>query len=182
MLVKFNDGSKLTLGANSKVSVDAFVYAPGDASSNALISIPTGALRYVTGAMPKGQTTIDTPTATMVLRGTNVKVLTDGSNPLLVVEEGSVKVHNKQTGEDTIVEEGDSLQISSTGFGATDEDDTGDPAVDDGIITKSENGNNLGTPEQRRGSGERNTPSRSDSGGSTGRSGNANGSGGTTPG
>ena len=54
MLVKFNDGSKLTLGANSKVMVDSFVYAPGDAGSKALISIPAGALRYVTGAMPKG--------------------------------------------------------------------------------------------------------------------------------
>jgi hypothetical protein len=167
MLVKFNDGSKLTLGANSKVMVDAFVYAPGDANSNALISIPTGALRYVTGAMPKGQTTIDTPTATMVLRGTNVKVLTDGSNTLLVVDEGSVKVHNKQTGEDTVVEEGDSLQISSTGFRATDEDDTGDPAVDDGITTQTENDNNMGTPEQRRGGGEHSAPSRGNGGGST---------------
>jgi hypothetical protein len=179
MLVKFNDGSKLTLGANSKATVDAFVYAPGDANSNALISIPSGALRYVTGAMPKGRTTIDTPTATMVLRGTNVKVLTDGSNTLLVVDEGSVTVHNKQTGQDTIVEEGDSLQISSTGFGATDEDDTGDPAVDDGITMKTQNGNKSGKPEERRGEGNRSTPSR---GGN--RSGSHSGSagGGTTPG
>jgi ferric-dicitrate binding protein FerR (iron transport regulator) len=174
MLVKFTDGSKLTLGANSKVTVDAFVYAPGDANSKALISIPTGALRYVTGAMPKGQTTIDTPTATMVLRGTNVKVLTDGSKTLLVVDEGSVSVHNKQTGQDMLVEEGDSLQISSTGFGATDEDETGDPAVDDGITTGTENGTHKGNPEQRRG-GQRNEPSRPSNRGSTG-------GGGTTPG
>jgi hypothetical protein len=175
MLVKFNDGSKLTLGANSKVLVDNFVYAPGDAGSKALISIPTGALRYVTGEMPKGQTTIDTPTATMVLRGTNVKVLTDGSNTLLVVDEGSVSVHNKQTGQDTVVEEGDSLQISSTGFGATDEDQTGDPAVDDGISTQTENGNSQGQPEQRRG-GQRSEPSRPEN-----RGGGTN-SGGNTPG
>jgi hypothetical protein len=154
MLVKFNDGSKLTLGANSQVTVDNFVYAPGDANSKALISIPTGALRYVTGAMPKGQTTIDTPTATMVLRGTNVKVLTDGGNTLLVVDEGSVSVHNKLTGADIVVAEGDSVQISSTGFGATDEDETGDPSVDDGLTPPTENGKDKGNPEQRRG-GER---------------------------
>lgn len=178
MLVKFNDGSKLTLGANSKVMVDSFVYAPGDASSKALISIPAGALRYVTGAMPKGQTTIDTPTATMVLRGTNVKVLTDGGETLLVVDEGSVSVHNKQTGEDTVVEEGDSVQISSAGFAATDEDDTGDPAVDDGITRKT--GNSQGTPEQRRGSGGERSQSRSNnnSGGSTGNSGGVGSTGG----
>jgi hypothetical protein len=183
MLVKFNDGSKLTLGANSKVTVDAFVYAPGDANSKALISIPTGALRYVTGEMPKGQTTIDTPTATMVLRGTNVKVSTDGTNTLLVVDEGSVTVHNKQTGQDTLVEEGDSVQISSTGFTTTDEDETGDPAVDDGITRQTNKNNNKSTPEQRRGS-ERSQPSRSNnnSGGSTGGSSGGSSGGGSTPG
>jgi hypothetical protein len=175
MLVKFNDGSKLTLGANSQVTVDAFVYTPGDTNSKALISIPTGALRYVTGAMPKGQTTIDTPTATMVLRGTNVKVLSDGSNTLLVVDEGSVSVHNKVTGEDTLIEEGHSVQISRTGFGTTDADDTGDPAVDDGITT-TENGSDTGVPEQRRG-GERNASRGGNNNSGGGR--NANGS---TPG
>lgn len=179
MLVKFNDGSKLTLGANSKVTVDSFVYAPGDANSKALISIPAGALRYVTGAMPKGQTTIDTPTATMVLRGTNVKVLTDGGNTLLVVDEGSVSVHNKQTGQDTIVEEGDSVQISGSGISSTDEDDTGDTAVDDGLAPKSGKNGSQGTPEQRRGS-ERSQPSRSNNN-SSGGSSNSSG-GGTNPG
>jgi hypothetical protein len=177
MLVKFNDGSKLTLGANSKVMVDAFVYAPGDAGSKALISIPAGALRYVTGAMPKGQTTIDTPAATMVLRGTNVKVSADGSHTLLVVDEGSVSVHNKQTGQDTVVEEGDSLEIGSAGFDATDEDDTGDPLVDDGFTKQTEYKNNQGAPEQRRGGGgSSGSRSNSHSGGNNG------GRGGTTPG
>jgi len=146
MQVKFNDGSKLTLGANSKVLVDAFVYEPGNDQSKALISLPTGALRYVTGKMPKGQTTIDTPTATMVLRGTNVKVLSDGTNTLLAVDEGSVTVHNKLTGEDTLVEEGHNVQISQAGINSTDEDDTGDPFVDGGFNQKS--GSN--SSEQRR--------------------------------
>jgi hypothetical protein len=146
MLVKFTDGSKLTLGANSKVLVDEFVYEPDNAQSKALISIPTGALRYVTGAMPKGQTTIDTPTATMVLRGTNVKVFSDLVHTLLVVDEGSVKVHSKLTGQDTVVDEGDAVEISSAGINQTNEDDTGDPVVDDGFIKKA--GNDI--PEQRR--------------------------------
>jgi hypothetical protein len=131
--------------------------------------------------MPKGQTTIDTPTATMVLRGTNVKVLTDGGNTLLVVDEGSVKVHNKQTGQDTIVEEGGSLQISSTGFGATDAHDTGDPAVDDGITTRAKKSGNMGTPEQRR-SGDRAAPSRSNGNNRSSGGGNSGPSGGTSPG
>ena len=152
MLVKFDDGSQLTLGSNSKVLVDAFVYAPGNADSNALISLPTGALRYITGKMPKGQTTIDTPTATMVLRGTNVKVLSDTDNTLLVVDEGSVSVHNKLTGEDTVVEEGQSVEIGGDGTDSTGEDEVGDSIVDDGFGQASF-GQSLGTPEQRRSDG-----------------------------
>jgi len=96
--------------------------------------------------MPKGQTTIDTPTATMVLRGTNVKVVSDSSGKtLLVVDEGSVGVHNKQTGEDTVVDEGHAVEIGQTGTNTTDEDETGDKIVDDGFTKKTDNGN-----EQRR--------------------------------
>jgi hypothetical protein len=183
MLVKFNDGSKLTLGADSKVMVDAFVYEPGNAGSKALISLPTGALRYVTGAMPKGQTTIDTPTATMVLRGTNVKVLSEDGHTLLVVDEGSVDVHNKVTGQDTTVQEGDSVQIGSAGTTSTDEDETGDSVVDDGITQHTENGNNQGTPEQRRGSERSSQPSRSNNSSTGGSNSNGGGStGGGTPG
>jgi len=170
MQVKFKDGSKLTLGANSKVLVDAFVYEPGNDQSKALISLPVGALRYATGKMPKGQTTIDTPTATMVLRGTVVKVSSDDTETLLVVNEGSVSVHNKQTGQDTVVEEGHSVQISQGGINSTDEDDIGDPVVDDGFIKKS--GSN--SSEQRRTNEPHHEPTRSKPSGNSG--------GGNTPG
>ena len=134
MQVKLGDGSKLTLGANSKVLVDDFVYNPNNAASNALISLPAGAMRYVTGSMPKGHTTIDTPTATMVLRGTNVKIAVDPQGVThLVVDEGSVSVHSKLTGQDSLVQQGDNVDISANGISAGDSDATGDPAVDTGI-------------------------------------------------
>jgi hypothetical protein len=148
MLVRFTDGSKLTLGADSKVLVDDFVYDPADPASKALISLPAGKLRYVTGSMPKGQTTIDTPTATMVLRGTNVAVYSEDDRTLLYVEEGSVSVHSKQTGQDTLVQEGQSVLIGADGIVATAEERTGDPLVDDGFAgNKPTNGQN----EPRRG-------------------------------
>ena len=42
-LVRFIDGSELTVGAKSKVLVDQFVFDPGSGSGNALISITSGA-------------------------------------------------------------------------------------------------------------------------------------------
>jgi hypothetical protein len=148
MLVRFTDGSKLTLGAESKVLVDDFVYDPGNPTSKALISLPSGKLRYVTGSMPKGQTTIDTPTATMVLRGTNVAVDSRGDDTLLYVEEGSVSVHSKQTGQDTLVKQGESVLIGANGIVSTSEERTGDPLVDDGFARNTPTG---GENEHRRG-------------------------------
>jgi len=150
MLVRFTDGSKLTLGAESKVLVDDFVFDPANPTSKALISLPAGKLRYVTGSMPKGQTTIDTPTATMVLRGTNVAVNSSGDNTLLYVEEGSVSVHSKQTGQDTLVKQGESVLIGPNGIVSTTEEKTGDPLVDDGFAD-NRGGTDPGEVEHRRG-------------------------------
>jgi hypothetical protein len=134
MLVRFDDGSKLTLGASSKVLVDDFVYAPGDSQSKALISIPTGALRYVTGSMPKGNTVIDTPTATLTLRGTDVGIDVDiNGNTHLVVIEGSVDVKSKTGGQDQTVEEGNSVIISHAGIDSTRNGQTGDNVIDNGF-------------------------------------------------
>src|SRR6185369_8941504 len=84
-------------------------------------------------------------------------------------------------GQDILVEEGDSIQISSTGFGATDEDDTGDPSVDDGLTQSNGNGNNKGNPEQRRGA-ERPEHTRPSSSNRSSSNSNGNSNGGTTGG
>lgn len=174
MLVRFTDGSRLTLGARSKVLVDDFVYGPGNPASKALISLPAGKLRYVTGSMPKGQTTIDTPTATMVLRGTNVAVYSEDDKTLLYVEEGSVSVHSKQTGQDTLVQQGSSVLIGANGIISTAQERTGDSLVDDGFADNSPtNGQN----EHRRGENSGQHESTKSSGSSGGTNGGTRGGG-----
>ena len=115
--VRLADGSQLTLGADSKVLVDDFVYDPAgsdsDAAAKAAISLPLGFLRYVTGNMPKGHTVIDTPTATMTLRGTNVTVaVNQNGDTHLVVDEGRVTVVSKLTGQTMEVGPGSSTDIN----------------------------------------------------------------------
>jgi hypothetical protein len=162
-LVRFIDGSQLTVGAQSKILVDQFVFDPGSGSGNALISITSGALRFATGAMPKGKTVIDTPSATLILRGTVVRVgVKPNGDTDLVVDEGSVDSHNKQLNTDQTVAAGNSITISSSGF-ASAGDTVGDTFVDNGFAN-SDNGS--GDAEQRRGgSTNRNTHSTSSSGG-----------------
>jgi len=166
-LVRFIDGSQLTIGAKSKVLVDQFVFDPGNKSGNALISITSGALRFATGAMPKGRTVIDTPTATLTLRGTVVRVGVDANgNTDLVVDAGTVGSHNKLTNGDQDVPSGSSVIISAAGF-ATGSGDVGDTFVDNGFVGGE--GSNTGI-EQRRASsgGSGNSHSSSSSGNSGG--------------
>ncbi|GAB2179541.1 FecR family protein [Dongia sp. agr-C8] len=145
-LIRFIDDSTLALGAKSKVLIDAFVFDPAKAEGNALIRISVGTLRFVTGEMPKGKTVIKTPTATLVLRGTDVTVHVhpDGTTDA-TVNEGSVDGHNDITNEDLDIAEGQGATFGnggSGGFGGT------IPS------TGSGDGGDAGSnPEQRRGGG-----------------------------
>jgi hypothetical protein len=115
-LVRFIDDSTLALGAKSKVLIDAFVFDPQKAEGNALIRISVGTLRFVTGGMPKGKTTIKTPTATLVLRGTDVTVHVhpDGTTDT-TVQEGIVDAHNDVANTDTSLAPGEGATLGDSG-------------------------------------------------------------------
>jgi hypothetical protein len=124
-LLQFIDGSHLTLGAKSKVLIDEFVFDPASVSGNALIRISGGTLRWVTGAMPKGRTVIKTPTATLVLRGTDVAVHVhpDGTTDTKVYD-GIVYIHNDLTGANSVMSPGDQKTSDVNGIHGS----GGDPA------------------------------------------------------
>jgi len=116
MKVKLADGSKLELGADSKLLVVAYVYKPEQSIANAVVSLPEGSMHYVTGAMPKGHTTIYTPTATMVLNGTDLTVGVNArGNTHLTVEDGSVTVRSRTTGQEMVYNAGESIDITPAG-------------------------------------------------------------------
>lgn len=117
MNVKFTDGSKLELGADSKAFVVAYVYKPEQSIANAIVSLPEGSMHYVTGTMPKDHTTIYTPTATMVLNAADITLsVNDRGNTHMMVEEGSVIVRSRTIGQQMVYNAGQSLDITETGF------------------------------------------------------------------
>jgi hypothetical protein len=75
-----------------------------------------GTLRYVTGEMPKGKTVIKTPTATLVLRGTDVTVTVhpDGTTDA-TVNEGSVDARNDVVNSDANLVPGQGLTLGAAG-------------------------------------------------------------------
>jgi hypothetical protein len=68
--VMFLDKTTMTIGPNSDVVIDEFVYRPGGGGNQFVASMTKGALRFVGGQISHNQgATITTPTATIGIRG-----------------------------------------------------------------------------------------------------------------
>jgi hypothetical protein len=66
----FTDHSTMSISANSDIVIDEYVYDPNSNSGHMLATISQGALRYVGGKLSHaGQATIETPVATIGIRG-----------------------------------------------------------------------------------------------------------------
>ncbi len=83
VLIVFADGTTLSLGPNSEVLIDEFVYNPAGGANNAALKVTAGAMRLVAGAIERvGGTkavTVSTAVATIGIRGTDffVEVVND---------------------------------------------------------------------------------------------------------
>lgn len=71
LIMSLDDGSVLTLGPNSDIVVDEYVYSPGANTGSAALSLGRGMLRVVSGRLPSDSVRIRTPVATIGIRGTD---------------------------------------------------------------------------------------------------------------
>ena len=67
--VKFRDNTKLVVGPNSMMIIDAFVFENNDTARKISINAVRGAFRFIAGKSPKDVYSITTPTATIGVRG-----------------------------------------------------------------------------------------------------------------
>jgi len=113
--VVFADESKLTMGQNARVTVDEFVYAD-PANSRSVINLTKGAFRFVSGKMAEDKVTLKTPTATMVIRGTELKidVADDGQTEVSVLE-GAIELTSLIAGTALSIATGQSGLLDGTG-------------------------------------------------------------------
>jgi VCBS repeat-containing protein len=80
--ITFIDGSVFGLGSNAKMVLNEMVYDPNGSSNSSLISLVQGTISFVAGATAKhGDMKVDTPVATMGIRGTAVLVEIDFTVP-----------------------------------------------------------------------------------------------------
>ncbi len=105
--IVFADGTTFSLNANGRMVLDEFVYAAGGTGNSAVLNLVQGTFSFVAGQVAKtGDMRVETPVATMGIRGTAVLVeisANDGQTRFSVMVEpdgttGSFNLYNKTTG------------------------------------------------------------------------------------
>jgi hypothetical protein len=80
--ITFTDGTAFNLSSNARMILNEFVYDPNGNSNSTLFSLTKGTFTFIAGKVAKtGDMKIDTPVATMGIRGTtpHVEISDDGS-------------------------------------------------------------------------------------------------------
>lgn len=90
--IRFQDDTRLVVGPNSSVTVDRFVLASSGSASEVSINAARGALRFITGTSNKQNYTINTPSATIGVRGTRFDVTVEENSTSVALYEGGVSI------------------------------------------------------------------------------------------
>jgi len=164
--IEFHDGTKLQVGASSTVVLDSFVYDPDSGAGEAVLSFSKGIFRFVSGDIPEETLRLETPSASLTIRGTTfVLAVDEAGNTDVWVVEGAVEATPRQ-GAPATARAGQSLVVvlGTPGVAVID-GRTGarDPAVESNLTR-------FGVPGG--GNGDRPSPSGSPGGNSSSSGGN----------
>jgi hypothetical protein len=97
--INFSDGTSFNLSSNARMALSEFVYDPNGKSNSTMFNLTKGTFTFVAGKIAKtGDMKIDTPVATMGVRGTtpHIEISDDGTVKFsTLVEEGKSKLVKK---------------------------------------------------------------------------------------
>jgi FecR protein len=100
--ITFTDGTAFNLSSNARMVLNEFVYEPNGKSNSTLFSLSKGTFTFVAGKVAKtGDMKIDTPVATMGIRGTTpyVEISDDGTVKFsTLIEENKNRVQENKGG------------------------------------------------------------------------------------
>jgi hypothetical protein len=113
-MLTFQDSTTLSIGANSTVVLDNFVYNPGSRTGDASINFTKGIFRFVTGDIQnKSNVKLTTPTTSLTIRGTDFKVIVNDGGTIVAVTSGAVEIKPcGGTSETRLVMPGEAASVS----------------------------------------------------------------------
>ncbi|HEX3536861.1 MAG TPA: FecR domain-containing protein [Stellaceae bacterium] len=93
----FVDQTSLSVAPQSEVTLDRFVYDPSRGAGTVALRTTVGAFRFVTGAQNPNSYQIETPVATISVRGTILDILVYADRTVVIVQEGQATVTSLRT-------------------------------------------------------------------------------------
>ena len=105
--IMFDDSSTMSLGRNSAIVIDRFVYDPASGGGQMAASLTRGVLRFVGGQISHGQgATVRTPVATIGVRGGTSMIALGGQCPLIASNQNGVITVTNNAGSQSITRPG----------------------------------------------------------------------------
>jgi hypothetical protein len=93
LVLKFDDGEVAALTQNSRMTITAYQFQPEARTGNVLLSLINGGMRAITGLIGRTQperVAYRAATTTIGIRGTDIDVVTDGTNVAVQVNDGVI--------------------------------------------------------------------------------------------
>ena len=114
----FLDETSLTLGPESSVVLDRFVFDPDPSQASFVMTATKGIFRFASGKLPKNAYRLHTPAATIGIRGTVLEFAVEpadggagATRVTIALHEGEATVANCR-GEQRVLQAGQSLELS----------------------------------------------------------------------
>ena len=114
----FLDETNLTLGPDSRVVLDRFVFDPDPSKASLVMTATKGIFRFASGKLPKNAYRLHTPAATIGIRGTVLAFSIDPAGGdrgeavvTIALEEGQATIVGCR-GESLVLEAGQSIELA----------------------------------------------------------------------
>ena len=114
----FLDETTLTLGPESSLVLDSFVYDPDPSKASLVMTATKGIFRFASGKLPKNAYRLHTPAATIGIRGTVLEFAIEPAERLggqatvkIALQDGEAIVDDCR-GEQLVLEAGQSVELS----------------------------------------------------------------------
>jgi hypothetical protein len=86
----FTDQTTLSIGPRSQVTLDRYVYNPGQDAGDVAVTFTRGAVRFVSGTQRSQNYQVRTPVATIGVRGTIIDLLLINGRMFGILDEGAL--------------------------------------------------------------------------------------------
>lgn len=90
----FDDDTRLAVGPRSSLLIETYLMASTNTAEKLTINALGGSFRFITGNSPKPAYTINTPTASIAVRGTEFDLVVERSNTKVMLYDGALRLCN----------------------------------------------------------------------------------------